>query len=322
MKTLNALIASFTAAAVLVTGAHAAPSIPFPSERLSPFLSANLNAIVAPFGGPGFGNAQAVIDMHESFADQMAQATPIAKPMYQAAMNVCEQIAAAMREREDALAMLSGSMSVHSGSDLGATRKVNLHDWKDWLEQQREKRENKDRQRTAAKTDAFMTSAQQVQWKQRTLQLRQIIEQSYTRERQAERAVLTQLATANPPTPPASTASTAPQPSAVAVSTAPKENTPQAQSAAAFTDKDFYYYICKHVWAWIPKGRKQESIWFDPSGTAANDNWNGYFDVTSLHSITISRGKIKANITFSPDYSSFTGVDFDGKSYVTGYIRH
>ncbi len=106
-------------------------------------------------------------------------------------MNVCEEMAAAIMEREYAVAGLSGSMAVHGGSALGAIRKVNVHDWKDWLEQQREKRETKERQQTAVKTDAFFTSAQQVQWKQRSLQLRQRIQQSYERERQAERAVLT-----------------------------------------------------------------------------------------------------------------------------------
>ncbi len=323
MKTLTALVASFTAAAVLVTGAHAAPAMPFPSERLSPFLSANLNTITAPFGGPGFGNAQTIIDMHEAFADQMAQATPMAKPMYQAAMNVCEQIAGAMQERENAVAMLSGSMSVHGGSDLGATRKVNVNDWHDWLEQQREKRENKDRKKTAAKTDAFMTSAQQVQWKQRSLQLRQIIEASYARERQAERAVLTQLAAATPPPAPAPTASAAspaPQPATAAAPAAPKENAPQAPSAAAFTDKDFYAYICKYVWAWKPKGKGQQTIWFDPSGTASSDNWSGNFVVTSLRSIAVYRGKTKAVLNFAPDYSSYTGTEFDGKTFIAGYI--
>ncbi len=126
----------------------------------------------------------------------MAQAAPTVKPMYQAAMNVCEEMAAAIQERENAVAQLSGSTAVHGGSDLGATRKVNVYDWRDWLEQQREKREKKDRQKTAAKTDAFFTSAQQVQWKQRSLALKQRIQQSYERERQAERAVMTQLAAA------------------------------------------------------------------------------------------------------------------------------
>ncbi len=320
MKSIPVVAAAFLAV-IQLCSAQATPAIPFPSERLSPFLSANLDAITAPFGGPGFGKTQAIIDLHESFADQMAQAAPSVKPMYQAAMNVCEEMAAAIQEREDAVAGLSGSMAVHGGSALGAIRKVNVHDWKDWLEQQREKRENKARARGAAKTDAFFTSAQQVQWKQRSLQLKQRIQQSYERERQAERVVLSQLAAATPPPQPAAAAA----PTTVATTVPPPAKGAAATPPAThFSEKDFHDYVCKYVWAWQPQGKGQakvrQSTWFDPSGVVSSDNWSGSFYTTGLHSLTIQRGKLKTNLTFSDDYSTYKGSEEGGSNFVTGYI--
>jgi hypothetical protein len=99
-----------------------------------------------------------------------------------------------------------------------------------------------------------------------------------------------------------------------------KENAPEAQPAAAFADKDFYNYLCKHVWTWQPKSKPRESIWFDPSGVASNDYWSASFYVTSARTLTIRRGKEKTLLTFSPDYSTFTGVNHDGSNHVSGYM--
>ncbi len=99
-----------------------------------------------------------------------------------------------------------------------------------------------------------------------------------------------------------------------------RESVPDAQPGTPFNDKDFYNYLCKHVWSWLPKGKCAESVWFDTSGRAANDYWNHLFYVTSNRTLTIRNGNVKTLFTFSQDYSTFTGANHDGSNHVSGYI--
>jgi len=148
------------------------------SEQLSKFLGAHLNAIVAPFDGTGFDQPQAITALKDSFAAEMAQAMPAKKPIFQAAIAVCEAMAHADTERQDVLASMVGSTTVHGVTDLGNIRR----DHPGWNESDREVREQKDRNQKAAQGDAFLTASRKTQWATRSAQLRQGIEQLYARE--------------------------------------------------------------------------------------------------------------------------------------------
>lgn len=294
-------------ACAVLNAAIGAPTPQLPSERLSAFLKVRLDTIVAPFGGPGYGNVQELIDLRESFADGMVAAPAAGKPAYRAAMGVCEVIAQAISEREDAVARLSGCSSVHSGSDLGGIRRSNLKGWDGWVEEHREKREKKEREQVAAHTDAFFISALQVQWKQRTMQLRQLILNSYQRERQTERDVNLPGLLA-----------------AASVASAPVSNGAAATGAPAnpaLGEKEFRARLCARVWSWQPSGKKPTTLYFDPSGTAFNDDWVAPYSITDTHSVVIGTSRNTASLTFAPDYSSFSGIDFGGRGNVSGKQR-
>jgi hypothetical protein len=112
--------------------------------------------------------------------------------MYKAAVAVCDAISSAMDEREKAIASLQGSAAVHGPTDLGAHRKdipsrggigtAMLAD----ATLRREAHEEQNRKQEAAQTDNFFNTQLQTNWTQRTLQLRQSINQLYAREREAE----------------------------------------------------------------------------------------------------------------------------------------
>ncbi len=297
-------------ACVVMNAAIGAPAPHLPSERLSAFLRANLDTIVAPFGGPGYGNPQALIDLRESFADGMATAPDAGQPAYRAAMDVCEVLARAISEREDAVARLSGGSTVHTGSDLGGIRRSNLKGWDGWVEDQREKREKKEREQVAARTDSFFTAAAQVQWKQRTVQLRQMVLESYQRERQAERDVnlpgllAAAAAVANPPTAAASASAASPAP---AVPPAP----------GAWDAKEFYARICSSVWSWEPFRKKRSTLYFDASGWAFDDDWVASWEVTDVNTIVIHAGRMNATMYIKPN-DTYNGTDFDGHRGISG----
>jgi hypothetical protein len=222
-------------------------------------------------------------------------------------MDVCELLARAISEREDAVASLYGGSSVHTGSDLGGIRRSNLKGWDGWVEDQREKREKKEREHVAARTDAFFTSAAQVQWKQRTLQLRQMVVDSYQRERQVERNInlsgllTAAAAAANPPSA---------APSAAAVPPAPP-------APGAWDAKEFYARICSSVWSWGPFRKKPTTLYFDPSGTAFDDDWVATWEVTDVNTVVIHAGTMNATLYIKPN-DTYNGTDFGGHRGVSG----
>lgn len=134
------------------------------------------------------------MQLHEQFADQFSKASDTDKPIYQAAIAVCDGISAAMDERQKAITSLQGSRAVHGPSDLGARRKdiptrgsfsdAELAD----LELQREAHEEQNRKQEARQNDSFFNTQLKTNWTQRTAQLRENLNALYAREREAERA--------------------------------------------------------------------------------------------------------------------------------------
>jgi hypothetical protein len=166
-----------------------------PSEVLSLFFHNHLDRILSPIGQPKpvpLPHAR-VTQLREQFADQFSKAPDTDKPMYQAAVAVCDAVSAAMDERQKAIASLRGSAAVHGPSDLGAHRKdIPTHGTRAdaqlaGLELQREEHEEQNRKQEAAQNDNFFNTQLKTNWSQRAAQLRQSINALYSRERDAER---------------------------------------------------------------------------------------------------------------------------------------
>ena len=163
-----------------------------PSDVLSLFFHNHLDRILSPIGQPKpvpLPRAR-VTQLREQFIDQDQKAPEPKKPMYEAAIAVCDAVSAAMDERDKAIASLQGSAAfVHAPSDLGAHRKdipsrgglgtAMLAD----TTVQREAHEEVNRKQDARQTDNFFTVQQKNQWSQRALQLRQQIDGLAARER-------------------------------------------------------------------------------------------------------------------------------------------
>jgi hypothetical protein len=153
------------------------------SVELGDFLGAHLDKILAPLDqGVGLPRHE-VMQLRESFTDRGTKAPSNERPAYEAAINVCAAVSQAMDEREKTIASLQGSSSVHGPSDLGAHRK----DDPSLLEYHRERHEEHNRKQEAAQNDNFLSTQLKTGWTQRTIQLRQNINQLYAREREAER---------------------------------------------------------------------------------------------------------------------------------------
>src|ERR1043166_6612720 len=154
-----------------------------PSAELGDFFAAHLDRNLAPLDQQVPLPRNEVTQLRESFADRSSKAPPNEKPAYEAAIRVCSAVWQTMDEHEKAIASLQGSASVHGPSDLGAHRK----DDPSLIEYHRERHEERNRKHEAAKNDDFLTTQLKTGWTQRTIQLRQTINQLYAREREAER---------------------------------------------------------------------------------------------------------------------------------------
>jgi len=90
-----------------------------PSDLVSLFFRNNLDRILSPIGQPTpvpLPRAR-ITELREQFANQWSKAPEAKKPMYEAAVAVCDAISAAMDERQKAIASLQGSAAVHAPSD-------------------------------------------------------------------------------------------------------------------------------------------------------------------------------------------------------------
>jgi hypothetical protein len=205
MKAIHIILA---AASLLLTTTAVAQQKP--SEVLSLFFRNHLDRILSPIGQPKpvpLPHAR-VTQLREQFADQFSKAPDTDKPMYQAAVAVCDAVSAAIDERQKAITSLQGSRAVHGPSDLGARRKDiptrgTLGDAElAGLELQREAHEEQNRKQEARQNDNFFNTQLKTNWTQRTSQLRQNINALYARERDAERSADQAKAALAPAAPP------------------------------------------------------------------------------------------------------------------------
>jgi hypothetical protein len=196
MKTNRLIIAlSLSFAITTVSLAQPPPQKPAPhkpSDLLRSFFHDHLDQILSPIDQSVPLPRTRVTDLRARFADHWAKAPEPKKPIFEAAVRVCDAVSSAMDEREKAIASLQGSAAVHGPSDLGAHRLdlptrggigtailVDEHI-------ARERHEEENRKEEARQNDNFLTTQLKTQWTQRAIQLRQQIDQLYARERQAE----------------------------------------------------------------------------------------------------------------------------------------
>jgi hypothetical protein len=127
MKATRLIIAAgllFATSAIAHAQQKPAPEPPQkPSDLLSMFFRNQLDRILSPIGQPIPLPRARITQLREQFANQGSKAPEAKKPMYEAAIAVCNAVSAAMDEREKAIASLQGSVAVHAPSDLGAHRK-------------------------------------------------------------------------------------------------------------------------------------------------------------------------------------------------------
>ena len=153
--------------------AEAAPSIrpdAPPSASLQPFLDTHLGSILAPLGSSACVQPELLAAMKASYADGMATAPATHQPAYRLAQNVCDALAGAMTERQNAVSALRGALATRSSE----------------AEQPRGGGEAVEKARG---TDAFFLETQRNNWIQRAGVLRQNVTALDLRERAAERQV-------------------------------------------------------------------------------------------------------------------------------------
>ena len=150
-----------------------------PSTVLQPFLDNRLSRVLAPLDAPGLKHPEAVADLRGSITDAMNKAPAAQRDAFQAALAVCDVLSQAVDERQRYLASYQGSQRLSHYKDVKRAPLKHMPP------------ELKDAQTNAyyanlAQNNAFNTQAYYTQWLQRSAELRQQIEQLYTRERETE----------------------------------------------------------------------------------------------------------------------------------------
>jgi hypothetical protein len=177
-----------------------------PSARLSQFTAAHLDAILSSLDQRPALPRTELSQLRAAFADESAKAPDADREKFTTAIAVCDALSSTMDEREQAVASLEGSQSVHGPSDLGARRKdVPTHGTRAdarlaKIEKQEERHEEANRKQEAAQKDDFLTQQHKNNWTQRALQIRQRIQMLMMRQNQSERAQQTPVATSAVPT--------------------------------------------------------------------------------------------------------------------------
>jgi hypothetical protein len=90
------------------------------------------------------------------------------------------------------------------------------------------------------------------------------------------------------------------------------------------TNDDLRKAIVKIYYSWEADGTKDKTIKFDANGTGLQSSFKFKWRITSPQQIEIVAedsvsGKAKATLNFSPDYTSYTGTNFDGASPIAGH---
>ena len=157
-----------------------------PSVSLQSFLDAHLDQILAPLDAEGLKHPDLITDFRSALADTASKAPPVKQPAFQAALGVCNALANALNERENAAANFQGLNSSKSSASLGVVSKAHH------LSRMELHSEARARQ-AANRTDASFKNSQKSQWVQRATQLRQGIQQLCARERDVERQISAEM---------------------------------------------------------------------------------------------------------------------------------
>lgn len=164
-----------------------------PSVRLSRFVTAHLDQILAPVGQQASLPRPELSQLRASFLEEEAKAPERKRAQYQSAIAVCDALGQVMDEREKFVAATETSTSapvveeVHDarvslprrGRGSGKAARAALH---------QQESQNQQAQDKAAQKTAFLDSGKTKQWAERAAGLRQNIQQLMARQQEAERA--------------------------------------------------------------------------------------------------------------------------------------
>ncbi|MEP6672891.1 MAG: hypothetical protein ABJF10_27255 [Chthoniobacter sp.] len=77
-------------------------------------------------------------------------------------------------------------------------------------------------------------------------------------------------------------------------------------------------FLCAQPWSWERPSEQPQTLSFGPSGKVTNNSWVAHYTIVDLHKVTFRMNNQTARITFSDDYNSYTGLDFNGATPVSG----
>jgi len=76
--------------------------------------------------------------------------------------------------------------------------------------------------------------------------------------------------------------------------------------------------LSAHPWTWSRVGFSDSVLNFATNGKAATSDWTAAYRIVSSHTIVLHLDTRTARLKFSDDYSSYTGVDYDTVTKLTG----
>ena len=97
------------------------------------------------------------------------------------------------------------------------------------------------------------------------------------------------------------------------------------KSSATGTNDDLRKAIVKKFYTWEAAGSDKKNIKFDANGTGLQSDFHFKWRIINPQGIEIVAedsiyGNAKAVLTFSPDYTSYTGRSFDGATPISGHL--
>ena len=100
---------------------------------------------------------------------------------------------------------------------------------------------------------------------------------------------------------------------------------PAAPLTGTGTNDDLRKAIVNKFYTWDGADSKNKTIKFDANGTGLQSDFHFKWRITNPQQIEIVaedsvHGKAKATLTFGADYTSYTGVNFDGASAIAGHL--
>ena len=84
------------------------------------------------------------------------------------------------------------------------------------------------------------------------------------------------------------------------------------------THDDFKQILCAHPWTWERPNEKQQVISFASNRNATNNTWVARYTIKSLTEVTLQMKQKTARLKFSDDYATFSGIDFNKATPVSG----